>query len=218
MGSLTVSTHSQVVIGRTAALVSASVVLRHQQLEEEKVETREVVRCDFCSLVQYMTKSCLCRKCRRPIDFREEVIPSPPGEVLAKPSKDDRSGEEWDFATVVRRRRRNLLHLSQPKLARRMGVPRTYISKIENGKVLPTLLSLERLAQALDMELDALIRSAQKPRVYDLSPLECQLLDAFRRLKPRYRSRLSDSSLTVEGMTGLLSLYTTGSWVKELCQ
>jgi transcriptional regulator with XRE-family HTH domain len=39
--------------------------------------------------------------------------------------------------------------LSQRQLAMRMGVPRTYVSKIENEKACPTLGSLERLADAL---------------------------------------------------------------------
>lgn len=44
---------------------------------------------------------------------------------------------------------RRARHLSQRQLAGRMQVPRTYISKIENGKAIPTLGSLERLAEAL---------------------------------------------------------------------
>src|SRR5476649_1536824 len=39
------------------------------------VETREVVRCDSCSLVQYRTINSLCRKCHRPLDIEETVHP-----------------------------------------------------------------------------------------------------------------------------------------------
>jgi transcriptional regulator with XRE-family HTH domain len=46
-------------------------------------------------------------------------------------------------AAQVREMRR-ARHLSQRQLAGRMLVPRTYISKIENGKAIPTLGSLER--------------------------------------------------------------------------
>ena len=42
----------------------------------------------------------------------------------------------------------------------RMGVPRTYISKIENGKAMPTLSSLDRLARALQVDISALLRDA----------------------------------------------------------
>ena len=43
---------------------------------------------------------------------------------------------------------------------RHMNVPRTYISKIENGKAMPTLSSLARLAKALQVDISALLRDA----------------------------------------------------------
>lgn len=55
-------------------------------------------------------------------------------------------------------------HLSQRQLASRMQVPRTYISKIENGKAIPTLGSLERLAEALEVALSQLIRDERSRR------------------------------------------------------
>jgi transcriptional regulator with XRE-family HTH domain len=45
-----------------------------------------------------------------------------------------------------------------------MQVPRTYISKIENGKAIPTLGSLERLANALGVEVRHLVRDARSRR------------------------------------------------------
>ncbi len=45
-----------------------------------------------------------------------------------------------------------------------MMVPRTYISKIENGKAIPTLGSLERLANALGIEVRQLVRDARSRR------------------------------------------------------
>jgi transcriptional regulator with XRE-family HTH domain len=41
-----------------------------------------------------------------------------------------------------------------------MNVPRTYISKIENGKAMPTLSSLDRLARALQVDISTLLRDA----------------------------------------------------------
>jgi transcriptional regulator with XRE-family HTH domain len=66
-------------------------------------------------------------------------------------------------ATQVRELRR-ARHLSQRQLAGRMQVPRTYISKIENGKAIPTLGSLERLARALEVEVRQLVRDARSCR------------------------------------------------------
>jgi transcriptional regulator with XRE-family HTH domain len=47
--------------------------------------------------------------------------------------------------------------LSQRQLAIRMQVPRTYVSKIENEKATPTLSSLGRLAQALEVTVPDLL-------------------------------------------------------------
>ena len=67
-------------------------------------------------------------------------------------------------AAQVREMRR-ARHLSQRQLAGRMQVPRTYISKIENGKAIPTLGSLERLGDcALDVEVRQLVRDARSRR------------------------------------------------------
>jgi transcriptional regulator with XRE-family HTH domain len=59
---------------------------------------------------------------------------------------------------------RRARHLSQRQLAGRMQVPRTYISKIENGKAIPTLGSLERLALALEVDVYHLVRDARSRR------------------------------------------------------
>jgi transcriptional regulator with XRE-family HTH domain len=56
---------------------------------------------------------------------------------------------------------RRARHLSQRQLAGRMQVPRTYISKIENGKAIPTLGSLERLAKALQVDVRQLIQDSR---------------------------------------------------------
>jgi transcriptional regulator with XRE-family HTH domain len=45
-----------------------------------------------------------------------------------------------------------------------MQVPRTYISKIENGKAIPTLGSLERLAAALEVDVCHLVRDPRSRR------------------------------------------------------
>jgi len=63
-------------------------------------------------------------------------------------------------ARAVRDARRGR-NLSQRQLAGRMQVPRTYISKIENGKAMPTLSSLERLATALEVDMCNLLHDAR---------------------------------------------------------
>jgi len=71
------------------------------------------------------------------------------------------------------RRERNL---SQRQLAARMEVPRTYISKIENGKATPTLSSLERLARALEVDICSLVHDARSRRNEETASL---LADPF---------------------------------------
>src|SRR5205807_9811348 len=50
--------------------------------------------------------------------------------------------------------------LSQRQLALRMQVPRTYVSKIENEKAMPTLSSLQRLATALEVSMADLVKGS----------------------------------------------------------
>ena len=71
---------------------------------------------------------------------------------------------------------RRARHLSQRQLAGRMQVPRTYISKIENGKAIPTLGSLERLACALDVGVCQLVRDARSRREEEVAAI---LADPF---------------------------------------
>ncbi|MGD0729935.1 MAG: helix-turn-helix domain-containing protein [Terracidiphilus sp.] len=78
-------------------------------------------------------------------------------------------------AALVREVRR-ARHMSQRQLAGRMQVPRTYISKIENGKAIPTLGSLERLAKALQVDVRQLIRDSRSRRDEEVASL---LADSF---------------------------------------
>jgi transcriptional regulator with XRE-family HTH domain len=66
---------------------------------------------------------------------------------------------------------RKARHLSQRQLAARMQVPRTYISKIENGKAIPTLGSLERLAAALGVDVRQLVRDARSRREEEVTAI-----------------------------------------------
>lgn len=52
--------------------------------------------------------------------------------------------------------------LSQRQLALRMQVPRTYVSKIENEKAVPTLSSLQRLATALEVGVPDLLKGCNR--------------------------------------------------------
>jgi transcriptional regulator with XRE-family HTH domain len=137
------------------------------------VDTREVVRCDYCSLVQYRTSNSLCRKCHKPLDI-EEPVKLAPQLVTGDPNQGSTEAG-LQVAGQVREIRR-ARHLSQRQLAGRMQVPRTYISKIENGKAIPTLGSLERLAAALEVDLSRLVRDSRSRRDEEVAAI---LADPF---------------------------------------
>src|SRR5579859_979351 len=153
------------------------------------VEAREVLRCSHCSLVQFRTVNALCRRCRKSLEMEE---PEPVMPVATSPAPEPEAEEGGlQVARAVRDARRGR-NLSQRQLAGRMQVPRTYISKIENGKAMPTLSSLERLARALEVDICELLRDGRSrrareaaslmadPFLAEIAPLVAQL-DAFQR-------------------------------------
>ena len=132
------------------------------------VDSREVVRCDQCHLVQFKTVNNLCRRCRTSLDEDE---PEPILAPLLETTEPVSEGEpEVQVARAIRMLRQRG-GLSQRQLALRMGVPRTYVSKIENQKATPTLSSLERLAGALEVSVPDLLRacdSSAEEQIKDL--------------------------------------------------
>lgn len=116
------------------------------------VDSREVVRCDNCALVQFRTMSGLCRRCHTSLDHEDPPLIEAVADVHVTPVE----SPALQVANAIRLlRQRN--GLSQRQLAQRMQVPRTYVSKIENEKATPTLSSLERLAVALDVSVPDLL-------------------------------------------------------------
>ena len=135
------------------------------------VDSREVVRCDRCLLVQFRTTNNLCRRCHLSLDEEEpEVVASAPEvQVLPGPMNGNGHGH-LNLANSIRGLRlRN--GLSQRQLALRMAVPRTYVSKIENEKATPTLSSLERLARALEVTVPELLSGGERDRQEEIREL-----------------------------------------------
>jgi transcriptional regulator with XRE-family HTH domain len=116
---------------------------------------REVLRCEHCKLMQFRTANDICRKCKKSLLPEQPKVE--PIAISAEPAHAQAEGIQ--VASAVRDLR-HVRNLSQRQLATRMNVPRTYISKIENGKAMPTLSSLDRLARALQVDISALLRDA----------------------------------------------------------
>jgi len=133
------------------------------------VDSREVVRCDHCLLVQFRTHNNNCRRCHACLDEEEpepvQVLPTP----VLLPMPGTMSGHLNLAVSIRSLRLRN--GLSQRQLAGRMSVPRTYVSKIENEKATPTLSSLERLARALEVTVADLLTGGERNRQEEISEL-----------------------------------------------
>ena len=132
------------------------------------VASREVLRCDHCSLVQFSTSTMLCRRCHKPLEVEEPepIVPSTV-EVMGTQS----SGNRQSKVAVRLREIRNARHLSQRQLAAKLEVPRTYISKIENGRAMPTLSSLQRLATALCVPMCEMVHDTRYERERDIATM-----------------------------------------------
>ena len=160
------------------------------------LNTREVVQCEFCNLVQFRTVNSHCRKCHRPLDVEE---PSRPGPIEIESRPADSVTEAGLAVSGQVKEIRRARHMSQRQLAGRMQVPRTYISKIENGKAIPTLGSLERLALALGVNICQLVRDARCRRDEEVAamladPLLAEIASLLPQLNPIHRSLIFSSA------------------------
>jgi transcriptional regulator with XRE-family HTH domain len=156
------------------------------------VAAREVLRCEHCALMQFRTSNSMCRRCHKPLDVEEMPAPI---EVVA-PSEIPASSADAGLRVAAQVKDiRKARHLSQRQLAGRMQVPRTYISKIENGKAIPTLGSLERLAAALEVDICQLVRDGRSQRDEEMAeifadPFLAEMAQYLPKLEPLQRSLL----------------------------
>jgi transcriptional regulator with XRE-family HTH domain len=152
---------------------------------------REVVRCEHCKLNQFRSAVDHCRRCKK------SLLPEPPKAqsaiALVTEAVVAVKGEGISVATAVRDLR-HVRNLSQRQLAARMSVPRTYISKIENGKAMPTLSSLERLARALQVDISALLRDAPTRHQDETAMLTA---DPFLAELARYSAHLTSTQKSI---------------------
>src|SRR5882672_2476416 len=133
------------------------------------VDSREVVRCDRCLLVQFRTTNSLCRRCHLSLDEVEAELVAPDPIPAIMPINGNGRGH-LNLANSIRSLRLRS-GLSQRQLAGRMSVPRTYVSKIEKAKATPTLSSLERLARALEVSVPDLLSGGERNRQEEIAEL-----------------------------------------------
>ena len=108
-----------------------------------------MIRCARCRLVQYLGARIRCPRC-----LADLVVPAP------EPPAPEPVGPP-NVAAGVRCWRR-VRGLTQKQLAFASHLPRTYISRIENARIVPGLLTLERVAIALEVGLPVLLTAASR--------------------------------------------------------
>jgi transcriptional regulator with XRE-family HTH domain len=125
-------------------------------------EKRRVVRCPGCGLVQYWPDGKeKCSRCKRIVGWRLtarlEMKPEQPIREKAEPFP----GQGFANRLKAVRKCRGL---SQHEMARRLGRPRTWISKLENDMYTPFLGSLERICAVLEVTLAQMLDERLSPK------------------------------------------------------
>jgi len=100
--------------------------------------------------------------------------------------------------TVIGKRiksRRQKLNITQEKLADRVGISVVYLSKIENGRVYPTLETLSNICTELDTEISAILTNTEIARKDYANDRVLELFNACSiRVKPIALSLLEELS------------------------
>jgi transcriptional regulator with XRE-family HTH domain/ribosomal protein L37E len=120
---------------------------------------REVIRCKTCGLVQYRTRTGNCRRCVHALPQRlEYLIPEEavkeeqaPAEVMASKFANQETVE--NIGQRIRQLRESR-SMTQSQLQARSKVSRSYLSRIESGQMTPSLGTLEKISEALNVGLN----------------------------------------------------------------
>ncbi|MBI3934000.1 MAG: helix-turn-helix transcriptional regulator [Acidobacteria bacterium] len=156
--------------------------------------------------MQFRTNSNLCRKCEQPLALPPRFETAPLGGLSGAAGRvngnhhfaADRAldgsgmqprGKTARELTIGRKLRelREARHLTQQDMAGKAGVPRTYISRIENARLLPGPVMLHRIADALAVAiLDLLPQTKNSSSAPDLADENywASFVSSFSQLRP----------------------------------
>src|SRR5580693_8306711 len=119
---------------------------------------REVIRCKTCGLVQYRTRTGNCRRCVRALPQRMEyLIPQEaPQEEVAPEAISPKFANQETVENIGQRIRqlRESRAMTQSQLQSKSKVSRSYLSRIESGQMTPSLGTLEKISEALNVGLN----------------------------------------------------------------
>ena len=124
--------------------------------ELPSVDGRPVIRCNCCGLVQFRHDRCVKSGKALSVEApKERLIPSIPASPV--PHK-KRFTYDWGFAF---RLCRIASGKSQNEIALMMDRWRTFYSRLENGRVSPTLETCEAMSRAMGISMAELAQVAQ---------------------------------------------------------
>jgi len=82
--------------------------------------------------------------------------------------------------------------LSQGDIEKKTGLPRCYLSRVENGHTVPSLDTLSKIAQALDMPIAQFFADESLGRQFNTQKLSDEELRFLTQIR-RYSSTLNES-------------------------
>ena len=126
------------------------------------VDTKAVIRCKKCQLNQFMTRQGNCRRCRRPLLCEEPPVIVPelqPAQTLKSAQSAGAARPSIDMATAIWLLR-SVRGMSQRAMAKKMGIARTYISKLEGNRCVPSPPQIRRIAGILEVSEYCLVALA----------------------------------------------------------
>lgn len=145
---------------------------------------REIIRCINCGLIQYRTRRGNCRRCLHLLPHQSKPIltPAPPRngtEVEAAHSQNSVIVE--NIGQRIRGLRESL-GVKQNELMVRSHVSRSYLCRLEGGAMLPSLYTLEKMAEALGVGLNRFFIPASRGEVLLEDPFIRELHSYLRQL------------------------------------
>jgi transcriptional regulator with XRE-family HTH domain len=150
-------------------------------------QSRDVIRCKRCGLVQYRAHTDNCRRCLR-------LLPSKANFLLPTAEPHDAPRDDWQLLEkppnlhVVSKigERIQLLReareMTQSQLQAASKVSRSYLSRIESGQMTPGLRTLEKLSAALGVDLNSFFVPVSKGEALQRDPFVQKLQPFFQKL------------------------------------
>jgi len=192
----------------------------------QEIPAREVVRCQECLLVQFRTISDHCRRCRKPLpslvslsepEAQEAPEAGTGAEVGEMPLGRGARNRRMSVGSRVKAFRRQR-SLTQMQMATLFKIPRSYLSRIENNRLLPGPLMVAQFAEALGVGVSELLPpepSRQKAVPVVSDPATAALLKYFMELTPR---EMEGVLSTVRLMVGRVNPLTAADAPRESLQ